>query len=81
MNLKPVLLKNRLFQRERQRRAGGNGEANAWWNSAGFLPRAPHRGHGGERDGRFAFSRTPDDFRQRRGRKNQRNAVQQQRQD
>jgi len=80
MNFEAMSIEYFLLQIHRQRRAGGNGESNIPGNGIRFMPRKPHRRDGGEGKGFFSFSGSPDDFWQRRGRENQRNTMQQQRQ-
>jgi hypothetical protein len=73
-------LRRRPFQRERQRRARGNGQAHVARDRAGFVPGVPERRDGGEVRFRLRVRRATQRHRQRRRHQEQRNAVQQQRQ-
>ena len=68
------------FQNQRQRRAGGDGQAHVGRDRTGVMPGSPEGGHGWQRHTGGSFRRAPNRFRQRRRRQDQRNAVEQQRQ-
>ena len=80
MNFQAAPAPDRLLQGDGQGRAGGNGQPRAGRNDPRLLPGVPQRRHSRERNRGLVLSRAAQDFRQRRGRQDQRDSLQQQRQ-